>query len=1303
MKRTRKSAFTIVELVIVIAVIAILSAVLIPTFGNVIKDATIAADNIEMQALNTELQMYLENETIDSEAELMEVLKDSGLEKRLVTKSMAYGYYYWFHMPTQSFVIGTISEIEAEEPTALVQSDAQLMSAVTIADEGPKYANIYTFREFFGNGYYFVSRTNGDDFGLSDAISFIDDLGDAKDYETLIKYFEYAMKNDADTSAVKIVFDKVKDTTIRTSYGAFFYGGDSVYEYVSPKAVRFVGKSYNYVDGAVETLVKTPVPTSGNYLYIPSNVKYIFSQGLFYQEAGMNVLLPSQAAIVELFCKSSSNIDLTIIAAETGVEYYVKTSNLYYKSNDNRVLGLSDPGLEFSDFYIGYDAVNDGLVTRVAEEGKIPKIYVTYGSGTLQLNAVEPNTEEVSYNVYNWKVESSSKNTANFVGVSYSDSKILNKNTGLLDLSYLDYKTLENGYNVCELLITAKAGSLTKQVKVVVIKPVSASITVGDDNDPVVLNGTTATGPNLDFTGSAASYKLSANVKYTVDPESGRHPFDGLEQNFDLDTSEGKLVSLHYDGNALSFKTNAKGELVCSKDRDGDPYYSLDISVCGVLKTTITGKIVDKSAAPVRFNYKKYNQAGCDPYKLGTVESIKLSDLFSLSLEAQEDATGSAKITIYVAAPVNGKFDPTTEIRKTVADNATEAENPYTLDIIYPNEEPINYSDWNNAAHVIQLQGAVGTNGDFYKDLYIEITPTNGDVSTVAKIDIVDGAINVSKLTDIAVEGKITFTNNVVLHGTTDITTGTTIEIGEGYTLHGNGHVINAEEYTANSTGITEYKPISVDKRVKYCDDSNCPNYGKAWGADGTSGVCYAKIAFVFEIAKHAFKEEGTFSLAQGTSTSHKFTGNESNKEMILLSGGTIDNIYINGPVYPELQYREDESYSDSVSVSTPYYVSGIKTTGNATISNSYVSGFRQPVMAASEAASGQYDTANGTTTIINYTPAKTTTIKDTVLRGGNYANLTVVSGNVTLENVTTIQDYNGMTPTVGDTSKTVYGAGIMLEGTTVPKADVIATAMSCTFAGADNERIPTLLQPLSTKVEIKGYLTQHNWIEKDIGEKDIPIIDFFNTHSIKLKDIFGYFFNGFGLNGVEEVNLGRMGRFMDFIHQDADLSVEANRVSNTYYPYLAKDPNKNKNEMLNLAIMFSDIQQSIDDSVVDENHAKEMIQIDESGRKGGAQFAKVSVQLSHEGMSSMDATMFITGGADISMVIWSCTDGRIWVQEIEHRDMMGLEDLPYHSYYVAGTDWNNVKIVTNSDKYYSPNALYGSDGVYSAWYGKKN
>ena len=54
MKKTNKKGFTIVELVIVIAVIAILSAVLIPTFGGITTDAKNTARDMDAKNVYTE-------------------------------------------------------------------------------------------------------------------------------------------------------------------------------------------------------------------------------------------------------------------------------------------------------------------------------------------------------------------------------------------------------------------------------------------------------------------------------------------------------------------------------------------------------------------------------------------------------------------------------------------------------------------------------------------------------------------------------------------------------------------------------------------------------------------------------------------------------------------------------------------------------------------------------------------------------------------------------------------------------------------------------------------------------------------------------------------------------------------------------------------------------------------------------------------------------------------------------------------------------------------------------------------------
>lgn len=57
MKNVKKRGFTLVELVIVIAVVAILVAVLIPTFGNLINKANMSSDQVALRDMNNILAM----------------------------------------------------------------------------------------------------------------------------------------------------------------------------------------------------------------------------------------------------------------------------------------------------------------------------------------------------------------------------------------------------------------------------------------------------------------------------------------------------------------------------------------------------------------------------------------------------------------------------------------------------------------------------------------------------------------------------------------------------------------------------------------------------------------------------------------------------------------------------------------------------------------------------------------------------------------------------------------------------------------------------------------------------------------------------------------------------------------------------------------------------------------------------------------------------------------------------------------------------------------------------------------------
>ncbi|MBQ8414379.1 MAG: type II secretion system protein [Clostridia bacterium] len=78
MKRNNKKGFTIVELVIVIAVIAILSAVLIPTFGGIVDKANESARDQEARNAFTEYLIVCDA-TPDKTAFIV-VTDDSGVK-----------------------------------------------------------------------------------------------------------------------------------------------------------------------------------------------------------------------------------------------------------------------------------------------------------------------------------------------------------------------------------------------------------------------------------------------------------------------------------------------------------------------------------------------------------------------------------------------------------------------------------------------------------------------------------------------------------------------------------------------------------------------------------------------------------------------------------------------------------------------------------------------------------------------------------------------------------------------------------------------------------------------------------------------------------------------------------------------------------------------------------------------------------------------------------------------------------------------------------------------------------------------
>ena len=130
MKRTVKKGFTIVELVIVIAVVAILAAVLIPTFASLIKKANMSVDMQIVRQMNTILQA---DEAVAGKpatvVQAKQILADNGCDD--FTPTFEQNVYYW---------VGAENRVILWEKDEPVSASAMMM--VVSADDGAETGKV---------------------------------------------------------------------------------------------------------------------------------------------------------------------------------------------------------------------------------------------------------------------------------------------------------------------------------------------------------------------------------------------------------------------------------------------------------------------------------------------------------------------------------------------------------------------------------------------------------------------------------------------------------------------------------------------------------------------------------------------------------------------------------------------------------------------------------------------------------------------------------------------------------------------------------------------------------------------------------------------------------------------------------------------------------------------------------------------------------------------------------------------------------------------------------------------------------
>ncbi len=931
-RNNKRRAFTIVELVIVIAVIAILAAVMIPTFGGIIKKANISADTQIAASMNTQLSIYTaEGNKIETEADLWKALSsDADFTSQLDPKSAKHGYHYWYNAEKNEIKLLANADVIGNAGDVETQAFAAGGDETPFAYAAPRLIN----------GFYLLDKAGeGSTNDIANFFKVLDgaaELGDA--YIEALDALK-AITGDNQNLAATIAAKMLK-TVVVSNNGVYYHAettADANYYFI-PGVTTI--KATHHVFGG-ESNGKLPTPAN-NQLVLPSTVKSVEKDALNFATANSVTVVTSYASHDVLAAALASGCSNAIFTTTDGNAYIVEE---YYnetkKENVDALFQYNPNGenswkcdlkkrLPFSDFTIQSDGEGGNIYRHVGENDTIYVLITSPRAAVLHAQDVA-NQGNKSSEIDLWE----------------SDNKWIWVNSdGSIDFNVSRLEETED--YTAEITVTAINDQL-KEVKetinVEIVRAKSASVLIDGVN--FYLDGKKDHQLTLTYDGTT-TYGVTLNgVAYSTEGDIGVGT-----NSMTIVPGENSMISV--SDNKLSLDTSKSNNT-----------FTISFDEC--IETTFYVNIINAENAEFTHTFYK-SQTTERPFNIGTGNKIPLSAF--LKYKGDLANFDSAKITIYDKKDGSNLYS-VNEINNTDDDGLTAK---YTHLIK-------SKAEWEEAKveFIIDKDYADYRPGRVYT-VYVEITDSSNN-AVVFTINLVEDAVNVlgTNFATLDNDNETKFDYDVVLHGNVNVESGIQVDLGDN-TLYGNGYIIDAKKYTGS--GAKDY--------------------------------------------------------------------------FISVNGGTIDNVYIDGPVYPTFEY---------ITSTLGYHVSGIVSTSTSTVQHSYISGFRQPIA------------LNGG--ILN--------VSDTTLYGGNYANLQVNGGTLNLTDVTTVQPATGMTDTFNQTQK-VIGLGIVVEYEAV--ADGNKSAINV----------------------VDGYLDQYNWISyNDIKNLTLPEFKVGDVN-VDFKNVLAGVFNGLDL-----------------------------------------------------------------------------------------------------------------------------------------------------------------------------------------------
>lgn len=470
MQKKRKG-FTLVELVIVIAVIAVLSAILVPTFSNVINNANLAKDKSNAKTMTTELMLDAVTDGLKSytaqEVRALIMQKTSASNK-----TQSKGNSYWYNTEkNQIEVQDTKQMVNGAETTAgisVVYADSESSSQKTI------------FSLSVDDDYVYV-------FGDETLDNFVDVLSNLTTYARL--------KAGADTTAIKEEMKKLYDSAYDKLQKTYSRLASDAQEFAPDKCLYF------------DNVAAYGTATNGSY----SN--YVVVNGttrISGAPTGENATVTCDTIVFPAGCKTNGNsfsginasgtVTVTIPAENSATGYVVKQSVTdlvdYASSNsvlqDNVKTALKESyDLSSESYFDGVDFFDASSVITTVEQAVANQVSSAVLNSSFNVKTDEKNKVQYSQITFDY---------------DYIQSELLAQNAKGRDLFFRTKNEVKTTGDAVYNLGFKPSNTVTTDAKLNTDKSGDDLLTAYEAND-------TATSPLSEYL--VATIKI--NAKYVVD------------------------------------------------------------------------------------------------------------------------------------------------------------------------------------------------------------------------------------------------------------------------------------------------------------------------------------------------------------------------------------------------------------------------------------------------------------------------------------------------------------------------------------------------------------------------------------------------------------------------------------------------------------------------------------------------------------------------------------------------------------------------------------------------------------------